>query len=62
MFTEEQLQWLELIRDHVAASMTIEAEDFDLAPFAQRGGLGKATQVFDDFQAMLQNLNESLAA
>ena len=47
-FTAEQRQWLEAIRDHVAASLAIEMEDFEYAPFVQRGGLGKAYQVFGE--------------
>ena len=62
-FTTEQRQWLELIRDHVAASLTIETEDFEYEPFNQRGGLGKAYQLFGtELPAILQQLNERLAA
>ena len=60
-FTEEQRQWLEAIRDHIAASLTIESDDFELEPFVQRGGLGKAYQVFgNQLQPMLTQLNEVL--
>ena len=31
-----------MIRDHVAASLEIEVDDFDYTPFAEEGGLGKA--------------------
>ncbi len=63
IFTEEQMQWLEAIRDHVASSLAIEMDDFDLAPFDQRGGLGKAYQVFGDrLQPLLNELNEVLVA
>ncbi len=62
-FTEDQRQWLEAIRDHVAESLTIETDDFDYVPFAQRGGLGKAQQVFGaDLKVILAELNEVLAA
>jgi type I restriction enzyme R subunit len=62
-FTPEQRQWLELIRDHIASSFAIEAEDFEYVPFAQHGGLGKAYQVFgNDLSGLLQELNEALAA
>jgi type I restriction enzyme, R subunit len=62
-FTAEQAQWLELIRDHVAASMAIELDDFDSTPFVQRGGLGKAAQVFGaDLHGLIGELNEVLAA
>ena len=60
-FTAEQRQWLEAIRDHVAASLTIESEDFEYEPFVQRGGLGKAYQVFGkDLEPILKELNEVL--
>lgn len=62
-FSPEQLQWLELIRDQVAASMGIEMDDFEYAPFAQKGGAGRAFQVFGDrLQPLLNELNEVLAA
>jgi type I restriction enzyme R subunit len=62
-FTEEQLQWLVLIRDHIAASLGIEMDDFDYAPFAQRGGAGKVYQVFgNELDGLLDELNEVLAA
>jgi type I restriction enzyme R subunit len=47
-FTDEQRQWLELIRDHIAANLEIELDDFNYTPFAQRGGLGRAHKVFGD--------------
>ncbi|WP_235263977.1 type I restriction-modification enzyme R subunit C-terminal domain-containing protein [Geoalkalibacter ferrihydriticus] len=40
-FTAEQRKWLEMIRDHIAANLLIETDDFDYAPFAQAGGIGK---------------------
>ena len=60
-FTDEQRQWLEAIRDHIATSLTMEADDFEYEPFVQRGGLGKAHQVFgNDLQTILKELNEVL--
>jgi type I restriction enzyme R subunit len=62
-FTEEQRQWLDAIRDHIADSLTIESHDFEYVPFAQRGGFGKAVQLFGkDLQPILNELNEVLAA
>ena len=62
-FTPEQRQWLELIRDHIAASLGVETPDFDLAPFSQKGGLGKAYQLFgNDISRVLEELNEALVA
>ncbi len=60
-FTPEQRQWLDLIRDVIAASVTIEVSDFDSSPFNQKGGLGKAHQIFGpDFNTILEALNERL--
>jgi type I restriction enzyme R subunit len=62
-FTDEQRQWLEAIRDHIAASLAIQVDDFDYVPFAQRGGLDKANQVFGkDLSPLLNELNQVLAA
>ncbi len=63
VFTAEQLTWLGLIRDHIATSLSIEPEDFEYAPFSQKGGLGKVYQVFgNDLNRLLDELNEVLAA
>ncbi len=62
-FTPEQLEWLRLIKDHIATSLAIEPDDFDYAPFSQRGGLGKAHQLFgEELPVLLEELNEVLAA
>jgi type I restriction enzyme R subunit len=62
-FSPEQLTWLNLIRDHIATSVTIEPSDFDYAPFSQQGGLGKAYQLFGtDLNRVLAELNEVLVA
>lgn len=62
-FTDEQRKWLEMIRDHIAANLQIETDDFDYAPFAQAGGIGKVWQLFgDDLGTILDELNEALAA
>lgn len=62
-FTEEQMKWLEMIRDHIAANLGIEPDDFNYAPFVQAGGLGKVHQLFGDkLNAMIEELNETLAA
>jgi len=63
VFTPEQLAWLGLIRDHIATSLSIEPEDFEYTPFGERGGLGKAHQLFSEqLPKLLDELNEVLAA
>lgn len=62
-FTPEQLNWLEMIRDHIAANLGIERDDFEYAPFSQHGGLGKVHQIFGNkLNAIIEELNETLAA
>ena len=60
-FSADQLAWLGLIRDHIATSLSIDPEDFEFAPFNQRGGLGKAHQLFGDrLLPLLDELNMAL--
>ena len=60
-FTGEQRQWLEDIKDHIAGSVSIEPGDLQYAPFAQRGGIGRAYALFGDGLApLLEELNLAL--
>ncbi|MBD5654753.1 MAG: DEAD/DEAH box helicase family protein [Candidatus Eremiobacteraeota bacterium] len=62
-FTSEQVRWLERIRDHIAGSLAVSTEDFQLTPFVEHGGIGKAYEVFgDSFSAILDSLNHELVA
>jgi type I restriction enzyme R subunit len=62
-FTPEQIRWLEMIRDHIAANLSIAPDDFEYAPFSQQGGLGKVHQLFGDkLNTIIEELNETLAA
>ena len=62
-FTEEQMQWLQMIKDYAANSFHVEKEDFELDPFNKNGGLGKMWQLFGDkTEEIINELNEVLAA
>ena len=62
-FTEEQMQWLRMIKDHVATSFHLEREDFEMSPFDAMGGPGKVYELFGDgINPLLEELNEALAA
>lgn len=62
-FNEEQMQWLRMIKDHVATSFHIAADDFEYEPFAPAGGLGKMYQLFGErMNPIIEELNEALAA
>ena len=39
-FTADQLAWLTRIKDHLATSLTIAPDDFELEPFIGHGGYG----------------------
>jgi type I restriction enzyme, R subunit len=62
-FTEEQVRWLTMMRDHVGQSLEIDLEDFDLTPFVEEGGVGKAAGLFGKtLPGIVHELNEALAA
>jgi type I restriction enzyme, R subunit len=62
-FASEQIEWLNMIKDHIATTLTIEMEDFELAPFFEKGGAAKVYQIFGpDLSQILDELNEALAA
>ena len=62
-FTDEQMEWLRLIKDHIAVSLSIEPSDLDLNPFDRKGGLGRFYEVFGDgYEAILQEMNMELVA
>ncbi len=62
-FNEEQMQWLRMIKDHVATSFHIQRDDFEYEPFAPAGGLGKMYQLFgDQMEPIIEEINEALAA
>ena len=62
-FTDEQMEWLRLIKDHIAASLSIEPSDLDLSPFDRMGGLGRFYEVFgEQYEAVLLEMNIELVA
>lgn len=62
-FSDEQMEWLRLIKDHIAVSLSIEPEDLDLSPFDRKGGLGRFYDVFGaTYKLILQEMNTELVA
>ncbi|XCN73211.1 MAG: DEAD/DEAH box helicase family protein [Candidatus Electrothrix aestuarii] len=62
-FNEEQMQWLQMIRDHIISSFHFERDDLEMAPFDSQGGLGKMYQLFGDrMDGLIDEMNEGLAA
>ncbi len=62
-FTDEQHHWLEMIRDHIAANLSITRDDFEDVPFIQQGGLGQVYELFgDELDGIIEELSEALVA
>ena len=62
-FTDEQMEWLRLVKDHIAVSLSIEPSDLDFNPFDSKGGLGRFYEIFGaNYAAILSELNIELVA
>lgn len=62
-FTSEQRDWLVMIKNHIATSLSIGINDFEYTPFNERGGAVKVSQLFgQDLEPLLNELNEVLVA
>jgi type I restriction enzyme R subunit len=62
-FTSEQLEWLNMIKEHIGTSLEIGMDDLELTPFDQKGGPVKAYQLFGaELNTILEQLNEVLVA
>lgn len=62
-FTEEQMDWLRMIKEHIATSFHMEIDDLDYTPFDAKGGRGKMWQLFGaEMNALIDELNEAFAA
>ena len=62
-FSEEQMEWLRMIKEHIINSFHIEKDDFDYNPFNAMGGLGKMWKLFGSkTEEIINELNEELVA
>ncbi|MFA5559511.1 MAG: type I restriction-modification enzyme R subunit C-terminal domain-containing protein [Methanofastidiosum sp.] len=62
-FTSEQLEWLKMIKDHIATSMSITKDDLEQTPFHNKGGLVKANKIFDGkIDKVMEELQEALVS
>ncbi len=51
------------VRANKQANLEVEPDDFEYAPFAQEGGLGKVHQIFgNELNMIIEELNGALAA
>ena len=62
-FSEDQMQWLRMIKDHISGSFHLELDDLDYTPFDAVGGRGRMHQLFGaEMGAVIEELNEVLVA
>ena len=62
-FTEEQMEWLRLIKDHIISSLSILDEDLDYTPFDHKGGLLGFYEAFgNNYKNILNEMNVELVA
>jgi type I restriction enzyme, R subunit len=60
-FTPEQIEWLNMIKAHIATSLNVNLEDFDNVPFNQKGGAAKAYKLFGkELNQTIEELNTVL--
>jgi type I restriction enzyme R subunit len=62
-FTPEQIEWLNMIKEHIATSVNIGFDDFEYAPFYEKGGPVKAQELFGPaLNPVLEELNAVLVS
>lgn len=63
-FTVSEQQWLDRVREHLRANLSIDKEDFDELPiFSRYGGWGKVYKVFGPkLPELIKQLNQAIAA
>jgi type I restriction enzyme R subunit len=60
-FTQDQENWLQLIRNHLVRNLLIEKGHFDSIPFSRHGGWKKAETDFDnELESLLSEINEAV--
>jgi type I restriction enzyme R subunit len=62
-FTEEQMDWLRMLKDHISTSFHLDVEDLDYTPFDAQGGRGRMWELFgDDMDDIIDEMNKELVA
>lgn len=62
-FSTEQMEWLRLMKEHIASSCNINRDDFDYAELADKGGLQKAWHLFGkELDTLINEMNMELVA
>lgn len=62
-FTEQQMEWLRLIKDHIISSLSILEEDLEYTPFDHKGGLLGFYEMFgNEYKNIIKEMNIALVA
>lgn len=62
-YSEEQMNWLRMIKDHIATSFHLDRDDLDYSPFDAKGGLMKMWNLFgEEIDTIINELNTELVA
>jgi len=62
-FNEEQMNWLRMMKEHIASSFHIEVDDMDRTPFDAHGGRGMMFKIFGhEMNTVISEMNEAMAA
>ena len=61
-FSEEQVEWLRMIKDYIATSFHLEADNLEYEPFGMGGTIRMYDLFGDEMDTIIQELNEALAA
>lgn len=62
-FSEAQMDWLRMVKEHMISSFHVERKDFDYAPFDAQGGLGRMYDLFgEEMDSILDEMNKTLVA
>jgi type I restriction enzyme R subunit len=61
-FTQEQLRWLDAIKDYICTGVTFETSALDAVPFIEWGGSDGIEKDFSDPVAVITDLNQALSA
>ena len=62
-YSAEQMEWLRMLKEHIATSFHIDIEDLNYTPFDAQGGIGKMWQLFgEEMNSIIDEMNEALVA
>jgi len=62
-FNEEQMQWLRMMKEHIATSFHLDKEDLNYNPFDAKGGIMRMWEIFgDSMNEIINELNTELVA